>query len=285
MNRWRCARQVCRGTWNDSVQRPEFLASVLFVLLFCTFDSIIIMQGWLGEVGRVAVGELVVNIFYHPFTVFLIIGGLYIFLMRAPFLARTDAVFLPRVGRMSWIWGKLMFVLEYITVIFLAYVVVIILFLFSYLDFTQWRDWSACVLDFPFSLGKSIYEATTPLGALITTVSLAYLLLLSTTLLIMLLNLCFGRLVSLLSVSIICLSGVMLDEIAPRLARWSLALQGTLVYHQFAGKDNIPAGPGTRLPTLGESYIVFIVLCALLLGLILWRVKRYDFQTYEKGMH
>ena len=37
--------------------------------------------------------------------------------------------------------------------------------------------------------------------------------------------------------------------------------------------------------TVALIVLVFIVLCALLLGLILWRVKRYDFQTYEKGMH
>ncbi len=284
MNKWQHARAVCRETWSDSSQRPEFLVSILFILLVCGFYALNGIMDYASETGRMNLAELILYPIYIPSIYLLIICGMFLFLMRAPFMARTDTVFLPRVGRWPWIWGKLLFVAEYVGLMLAAYYIVIILFCFPSIDFGRWT-WSPYVKDIPYRLGQHFFKSIHPVGALFASLGLSYLFLLLVTLLIVLLNLCFGKIVGLLAASVICFISSTIDWVMPQMARWGLAIHAIFQYHQFDGVDNIPAGPGTRLPTLGESYIVFIVLCALLMGLILWRVKRYDFQTYEKGMH
>ena len=199
-------------------------------------------------------------------------------------MARTDTVFLPRVGRWPWIWGKILFVAEYVAMMLCAYYLLIILFCMPYIDFTRW-SWSPFAMQQCYYAGGRVTTFINPILAMFYTIGLTYLFLFLMTMLIVLLNLYFSRVIGLLAVGTVCLFSETIDWMLPKLARLGLTLHALLPYHQFGGMDNIPAGPGTRLPTLGESYIVFIVLCALLLGLILWRVKRYDFQTYEKGMH
>ena len=142
MNKWRNIRAVCAETWTEGLAKPQFFAALLFVFVFTAMRSFRFISLLAQDAGRLIVPEVVVLSLNDSLTYFFVMGGFFIFLMRAPFLARTDTVFLPRVQRGPWIWGKILFLGEYLLMATLANDLFMLFICAPFVDFQRWNTWT-----------------------------------------------------------------------------------------------------------------------------------------------
>ena len=283
MNKWRNIRAVCAETWTEGLAKPQFFAALLFVFVFTAMRSFRFISLLAQDAGRLIVPEVVVLSLNDSLTYFFVMGGFFIFLMRAPFLARTDTVFLPRVQRGPWIWGKILFLGEYLLIATLANDLFMLFICAPFVDFQRWNTWTPFLVE-QYYLGAEI-GAVSPLYCLVCTYFLNFCLLFFLALLTLFLNLYYQRTASLLLVGGLCALTMLLNDLGPLYTRLSLISHAQFLCHQFQGLDNILGGPARFTPAIWESFVVFLTLTALLLLLILRRVRRCDFQMNGKGMN
>lgn len=283
MNSWKGTLAVCRETWAESLAKPQFFAALLFIFIYTAMQNLNTVAMYAQDAGRLMVPEVIIFSLGGSLDYLFLVAGFYIFLMQAPFLARTDAVFLPRVQRGAWIWGKLLFVTQYLLLATLANNAFTVLVCAPYIDFSRWTAWTPYLVENLY-LGDAI-EAVTPLYGLFCTWLLNLSLLLSIALLTLFLNLYYRRTFSLLAVGALCVSSLIVDMSGPRYARLDPIAHATFLSHQFQGVDNVLGGPAHFTPAIWESFLLYGAACAILLFLILRRVRCYDFQMNGKGMN
>ena len=280
MDKWQRTWLVCRNTWIESVSKLQFFASLLFSVIICCLLRYEVFEKLYLSVGKISIPELIINTINSSYIYLVIICGLFIFLMQAPYFTRADALLLPRLGRGPWIWGKILFVAGFaLLTVVLIYAFTILLAL-PFADLTRW-SWKD---EYVVFLGEQM-ERTVPWQILIQSFGLNYLFLLLMAFIAMLLNLCYSRVIALVVAGSICASSTIIDVIFPQLARFGLALHASIRYHSFHGIDNIAVGAPNMLPTVPESLLLFAAGCVLCLILIRYRVRNYDFQLESKGMH
>ena len=282
MDKWRRTWTVCGSTWMESVGKLPFFMSLLVVVVLSGVSTFEYYQMVVPFTGKVTIVEVLANIVNTPYSYFVILGGLFVYLMQAPYFSRGDALLLPRLGRGPWIWGKALFVAGY-CLLALGLTYLFALFICApFIDFAR-LDWTPDFVN-QYYLGEHLAEVA-PATILLQTIGLNYLFLLLMAFLAMLLNLCYSRVVAIVVAGGVCVSSSVITMVFPLLSRWGLALQASIRYHQFMGQDNIAVGALQMLPTVPESLLLFAAGCVLCLILIRYRVRNYDFQLESKGMH
>ena len=284
MNKLQQTRIVSMDTWSECITKIPFYASLLFLMVVAGMQTYTKFFVLCPIVGKITIIEVIVNIISSPLHYFLVLGGLFIYLMRAPYFCRADALLLPRLGRGPWIWGKVLFVAEYsLLAILLIYAFATIL-CFPYIDFTR-CTWTTSYVE-TNQLGMSMTRMP-PLQILLQTFCLNYTFIFLMALIAMLFNLCYSRVASVVVVGGVCAISTVIENtyIFANLKRWGLTLQASMYYHRFEGIDNIMGDASKALPTVPESLLLFAAGCILCLILIRYRVRNYDFQLESKGMH
>ena len=282
MDKWKRTWTVFLDTWAECISSLAFYASLLLIMFVSgvlIYDRYATMYPF---VGKFIVPEVIVNVLNGPFEYFFMIGGIFIYLMRAPYFCQADAYLLPRLGRGPWIWGKIIFIVSYILLALVLTFSFTVLLCAPFIDFARWT-WTPDFIAQHY-LGESLPKVM-PGVILLQTFGLNFVCLLFIALLTMVFNLCYSRIVSVIIVGGVCAVSTAIEFTFPNQIRWGLTLQASMYYHRFEGIDNIMGDASKALPTVPESLLLFAAGCILCLILIRYRVRNYDFQLESKGMH
>ena len=281
MDKWQRTWLIFRNTWVESTAQIEFFISLLSV---ATISGILTYNDYLSYakiIGLVTVPEVLIRVINSPYSYFFIVGGLFIYLMQAPYFSSADTLLLPRIDRGPWIWGKILFVAGFVLLALLLSYTFTLLLCAPFIDFHRWA-WTQSLVE-QRGLGESLFLLS-PGRVLIQMFLLNYLFLLFMALIAMLLNLCYSRLAAPLIACTVCASSTVILYVFPQFFRWGIALHASLYYHSFFGQDNMWLETHIA-PTVPESLLLFAAGCILCLILIRYRVRNYDFQLESKGMH
>lgn len=274
--------------WNKS---PRIITAFLlaFILCFLLSDKAVTLA--VSYDSTMQIVEAFIWTFGDSNSILLSSMLLLLLFMDMPFISSGTPFYLVRTNRKTWILGQILyiFLVTFIYLVFILFSTSLICMNQSFIG-NMWSE-TAALLGYS-GLGKEValpalvttLEMTTPYPCMFTIFILMFLYALLMAMIMLYFNLRKGQMAGVLSVFVFSIYGFLLNPETIKtickipdvlgykanvLIGWFSPLNHATYHMHSFGYD--------KLPTMWQTYIVFIVLIALFIALTIHAIKKYNF--------
>ena len=262
---------------------PRILVLGLLAVILCTIAADPLRQFSYRVNESINIFEPFICAFNDRFLAFFAYGIMLLLLCDAPFLDSGQAYVIFRTGRKTWMIGTQLYIVLscFVVLLFLLIIMAAIVLQRAFLA----NEWSnvgtllavsnASMLENIVLLPRTVYFSMLPYQALIQTFLLVWLYWIFLSEILLLFNMLYGQAAGMVITAGIHIEGwAILFTMQPSLYALSPMLHSVLSMHSF-GYD--------RLPTVGQSALLYLGLIALLVTLVLFVIRKYTFKFGMQG--